>query len=206
MKIDLYDLLGISREATQEEIKKAYRDMSKEHHPDKGGDREEFETIQKAYETLSDPEKREYYDMYGTDKESFDLVIAAAVTLFKRVMELEPDNIGVFVKDSVDQVCRDLNNQISGFNRQIEKIDLIISRIKTAPKNDFLRAVLNNDKKAMQHNIEILEDRKDITEQAAELLGEYVFEVSDEPVNTGSMRYALNQAMSNYKFYDDRTF
>lgn len=62
-----YELLGVSKEASQDEIKKSFRKMAVTHHPDKGGDPEQFKAIQKAYETLSDPEKRELYDNYGEE-------------------------------------------------------------------------------------------------------------------------------------------
>ena len=69
-KNDLYAVLGVSRNATQEEIKKAYRDLARKHHPDMNqGDKkseEKFKEIQHAYETLSDPEKKKTYDMFGT--------------------------------------------------------------------------------------------------------------------------------------------
>lgn len=60
-----YKNLGISKEATQNDIKKAYRKSAMKHHPDKGGDPEKFKEITKAYETLSDEEKRGVYDKYG---------------------------------------------------------------------------------------------------------------------------------------------
>ena len=61
----LYDLLGVSPKATQEEIKRAFRKKSLTHHPDKGGDSEIYKTINSAYEVLSDPEKRKLYDEGG---------------------------------------------------------------------------------------------------------------------------------------------
>ena len=57
-----YDVLGVSKESTQDEIKKAYRKLALIFHPDKGGDPEKFKEISEAYETLSDPDKRENYD------------------------------------------------------------------------------------------------------------------------------------------------
>ena len=67
---DLYGVLGVSRNATQDQIKKAYRDLARKHHPDMNqGDKkseEKFKEIQHAYETLSDPEKKKTYDMFGT--------------------------------------------------------------------------------------------------------------------------------------------
>ena len=59
---DYYDILGISKSATDEEIKTAYRKLAKIYHPDKGGDKNKFQEIQKAYETLSDSNKRNNYN------------------------------------------------------------------------------------------------------------------------------------------------
>lgn len=71
MKKDYYNILGVSRNASQQEIKKAYRKLAFEYHPDKNpGDREaeeKFKEAAEAYEVLSDQEKRSIYDMYGHD-------------------------------------------------------------------------------------------------------------------------------------------
>lgn len=63
----LYAVLGLGIDATQDEIKKAYRALSKEHHPDKNGGKhsEEFIAVQEAYEVLSDPVKKHKYDTVG---------------------------------------------------------------------------------------------------------------------------------------------
>ena len=62
---DLYSVLGVPKTADAREIKKAYIDLAREHHPDKGGNEEEFKTIQRAYSILSDPQKRDMYDQTG---------------------------------------------------------------------------------------------------------------------------------------------
>jgi DnaJ-class molecular chaperone len=62
----MYEVLGLTRDATADDIKKAYRKLAREHHPDKGGDPEKFKKVQEAYEVLSDPEKRENFDRFGT--------------------------------------------------------------------------------------------------------------------------------------------
>lgn len=59
---DYYQTLGVGRNATQEEIKKAYRSLAMKHHPDRGGDTAKFKEIQEAYATLSDDQKRAEYD------------------------------------------------------------------------------------------------------------------------------------------------
>lgn len=65
--MSLYDKLSVDKDATSEEIKKSYHKLSKVLHPDKGGDPEKFKEIQKAYEVLSDSEKRQMYDMTGSE-------------------------------------------------------------------------------------------------------------------------------------------
>src|SRR5919201_1488916 len=65
---DLYDVLGVPRGATHEDIKRAYRRLARELHPDVNDDPhagERFKQVAAAYEVLSDPAKRQQYDMFG---------------------------------------------------------------------------------------------------------------------------------------------
>ncbi|KAG6588253.1 DnaJ protein-like protein, partial [Cucurbita argyrosperma subsp. sororia] len=62
-----YEILGVSKNASQDDLKKAYKKAAIKNHPDKGGDPEKFKELAQAYEVLSNPEKREIYDQYGED-------------------------------------------------------------------------------------------------------------------------------------------
>jgi molecular chaperone DnaJ len=64
---DLYELLGVPRDASPEDIKRAYRRRAREHHPDAGGDEEAFKQVTHAFQVLSDPETRLRYDRFGDD-------------------------------------------------------------------------------------------------------------------------------------------
>ena len=67
---EYYDRLGVSKDASQDEIKRAYRKMSKKYHPDinkEPGAEEKYKEVQEAYETLSDDQKRAAHDQYGPD-------------------------------------------------------------------------------------------------------------------------------------------
>lgn len=66
MAKDYYKVLGIARNASKEDIKKAYRSLAHKHHPDKGGNESRFKEINEAYQILSDERKRTQYDQFGT--------------------------------------------------------------------------------------------------------------------------------------------
>jgi len=63
--MDYYNLLGLQKNADSDNIKKQYKKLAKQHHPDRGGDAEKFKNISKAYSVLSDPKKRQIYDQFG---------------------------------------------------------------------------------------------------------------------------------------------
>jgi curved DNA-binding protein len=65
---DFYQTLGVDRNASTDEIKKAYRKLANKYHPDKGGDQAKFKDISVAYDTLSDPQKKADYDMGGSNQ------------------------------------------------------------------------------------------------------------------------------------------
>lgn len=64
-KRDYYEVLGVGKNASADEIKKAFRKLAIEHHPDKGGDEAAFKEINEAYEVLKDDKKRQRYDQFG---------------------------------------------------------------------------------------------------------------------------------------------
>jgi curved DNA-binding protein len=60
--MDYYSILGIPKNASEQDIRKAYKQKSMQHHPDRGGNEDEFKKVNEAYQTLKDPQKRQQYD------------------------------------------------------------------------------------------------------------------------------------------------
>ncbi len=70
MARDYYDILGVGKGASDDDIKKAFRKLAHQYHPDKpGGDAEKFKEINQAYQVLGDAEKRKKYDQFGANFE-----------------------------------------------------------------------------------------------------------------------------------------
>lgn len=67
MAEDLYDILKVPRGCSPDELKKSYKKLCIQHHPDKGGDENEFKRVSEAYNVLKDPEKRKTYDQFGLE-------------------------------------------------------------------------------------------------------------------------------------------
>jgi len=63
---DYYSILGVSKNASKDDIKKAYRNLAHKHHPDKGGDAQKFKELNEAYQILGDENKKAQYDRFGT--------------------------------------------------------------------------------------------------------------------------------------------
>lgn len=63
--MDYYEILGVTKSASQDEIKKAFHKLAHKYHPDKGGDEKKFKEINEAYQVLSDTQKRQQYDQFG---------------------------------------------------------------------------------------------------------------------------------------------
>lgn len=66
MSKDYYKILGLSKNASADDVKRAFRELAHKYHPDKGGDAEKFKEINEAYQALGNPEKRRQYDQFGS--------------------------------------------------------------------------------------------------------------------------------------------
>jgi DnaJ-class molecular chaperone len=134
--MDYYSILGVPRNASEQEIRKAYKKQSMQHHPDRGGNEEQFKKVNEAYSTLKDPQKRAAYDnpqpQYNFNTSNMggfeDIFAHAFGPGFAR--QQRPRNVDVNIK-----VALDFDEQLTGKsiiaayrlrNGQEERVDLDI--------------------------------------------------------------------------------
>lgn len=118
----LYEILGVERDATQEEIKKAYRKRSMETHPDKNdGYDGAFKKVAAAYDTLSNPVKRKLYDKTGIhiEAEPRQNVVNAIHGHFFKVLNENPHAQNI---DIVGFMLRDIDEAVTAAKAQVESI------------------------------------------------------------------------------------
>lgn len=134
---EMYETLGVGKKATKPQIKKAYRDLAKKHHPDrKGGTVDKFQEIQKAYMVLYNDKSREEYDRTGESTGKVNSALseayASVASLFNTVIEQALGNL-----ENVDfvEVCRkEINKHTSEALDGISKLETRASRLKLAGK------------------------------------------------------------------------
>jgi DnaJ-class molecular chaperone len=103
--MDYYNILGVSKTSTQEEIKKSYKKLAMQHHPDHGGDTTKFAEINEAYETLKDPTKRQAYDTpqarTNFDQSGFDDVFS---NFFKQNVQRRNRDVRITISVTLEEV------------------------------------------------------------------------------------------------------
>ena len=123
MKKNLYEELGLKKNATKSEIKSSYRSLVKQHHPDAGGEKERFLAIQNAWETLNDPIKKEQYDRNSFSSNSsfnsLDDNWEEKVNSKKYNSSIKDKEVEIWIKEIyipinrlISQIIKPLNNEI----------------------------------------------------------------------------------------------
>jgi len=204
--IDLYQLLGIKRGATRDEVRKAYRRKAKSSHPDSGGSVEQFSALATAHEVLSDEKRRKKYDTTGeiepSRPDNFDgsaiEVIAQKLGL---IIHAEQDvtmlDIGAVIEQSIrdDIVLRKSN--IANQKRAIARAAKLRARVKRkgGGADNALARVLEWHERSTQDHVRKNEEAVHSMERALEILENYSF-LDDAPsAAEGEMSVALHDAI-----------
>lgn len=129
---DLYDILGLDKEATFAEVKAAHRRLVKQHHPDAGGDAEIFALVQQAFEVLHDPERRQRYDLDGTigedqtEKQMKAIVIKIVTTMI--ISAVTSEGVSLQHLDFKKEAHKAIDGKQAEFDAEEEKVKTFIAR------------------------------------------------------------------------------
>ena len=144
MNNTLYDDLGLLPDCTPAEIKQQYRILAHQHHPDRGGDEEQFKRIKLAYEILSDPVKRAHYDSTGENFDEVDVNnevitrLSNMITQFTQQINPEFDDLILKMKVDIQQAQHQTHNAIIMCNSMIQKLNVIAQKIKLKKEGENL--------------------------------------------------------------------
>lgn len=137
--MDPYKELGISQHSTEKEIKNAYRKLAIKHHPDKGGDPEKFKQIAAAYETLTNKDKKNMYDQFGSVNSDID-----PMDIFRQFSQM---NSSFFIDPS-----NITTHQFSGFdNHMFDNLFTSMSNMNNCGGSSFSQTttIINGVKKTV---------------------------------------------------------
>jgi curved DNA-binding protein CbpA len=183
----LYDDLNVAPDASFEEIKRAHRKAARRHHPDAGGNREDFEKIQHAYMILANPTKREKYDRTGTTDETIDNSLAKLAANIMQAFDLAMTQVSDYnlpytdmisqTKFLLNQRQREIGAQQESVGIQIAKIKKIAKRIKfTGSGNNIIHNTLQQRIVQGEAAINQLREQKIDIVAAISYLDNYGFE------------------------------
>lgn len=136
-----YNTLGVKSDATIDEIKASYRKLAQKHHPDReGGNAEKFKEVQKAYDTLSDPEKRAHYDEWKDGPNSDDIADQLIAQVLMQMVDsnnfdLDHTNMITEVKNYFHQQMKVLRVQIKSVRSSNKKLRNAGKRLKSKSKH-----------------------------------------------------------------------
>jgi curved DNA-binding protein CbpA len=183
MNKNLYDILGLSKNATFEEIKSKYKSLAQQHHPDKGGDPELFKEIKNAYEVLSDPANRKKYDTTG-HYESFASIRDQALEQLSRLffniipnINADIDDLILIMKNESRKERENVNHNINTCNGYILKLNKIINKIKKKnnQSENLLKMFAENQLRIHENELQNFIRQIEVINVVIEMLEDYQY-------------------------------
>lgn len=182
---DLYQLLGLPKDCTFEEIKHQFRILARIHHPDMGGDVEKFKEIKFAYEVLSDPDRRAEYDRSGQIKQSLDILQEAKMNLSNLFFHILPlfdpntEDIIDICRNEIKKSMENLKQEKTGSDNYIVRLELVKSKLRKKSNNpeddNLFKGFLDNALNAKQNETSNFDRRLEISEEMLRILDDYQY-------------------------------
>jgi DnaJ-class molecular chaperone len=187
----LYDILGVSKDATHEEIHAAYRQQAKKTHPDAGGSANAFQAVAKAYAILSDPAKRTKYDDTGHIDDGADNLDAMALELIEQLLAefLKDDSakyldVVKMMRDHLQGGQERCEGMHRGLMKQETRIVDMIKRFKTRSSKNMVSLLLTRKLQRVRSSIVEMEMAVAAHKRAQEIMADYSFDREKNPMST----------------------
>lgn len=217
---NLYEILGVDKNATLQDMKKAYRDKAKKAHSDKGGNDTDMAEINKAYSILRIPSKREFYDRTGeTEDTPFDKKFQAFINevfvghILKRAADVEHEDLIKLFRTYIDNFIIHQEENRKSLNSEIEKLLKVINRTKSK-KNNIINLVIEANISQLKHGVAMCDDNIKFAKDAYDHLQDYNYEFTERPKKKVTFsrpsifdnNEEIQKAMENFhrEFYKNR--
>lgn len=209
---NLYEILGVSPDASKAVIREAYKRAAMKHHPDRGGDKVAFQAIQHAYDVLSDRERRAHYDATGaterelTPEEKREQSVRSVAqqmlrgTLVKilTVADEKHDNILAAAAQSLHGVLTEATAGVQQLLTKKGKAEEALRRLTDKGADQVLTGTLKGLIDALVTPLETVQLEADSATRALELLETGEYQVDERPEPTfqvkGNMNYFYSEA------------
>lgn len=191
--MNLYQELELPTDSTLEMIKQKYRILASRHHPDKGGDAEKFKRIQKAYDVLSDPERKKIYDETGkyninptTRAQAFEIISQMVLNIAPNINP-ETQDLILSMKVEVNNMKKAAIHDINVCSAYISNLNKILARVKRKDDGENIISGMLH-KQLDQRNSELLQfkTKLEICELITEILEDYHYNIQEWTLFLGS--------------------
>lgn len=184
----LYEKLGVSENASPEEIKKAHKKKAKENHPDKGGDNKKFQEIQKAYEVLINPEKRKHYDDTGEVEQEQSTYTTELISYLNMVIVEKIEGSSSLEFDLIKYALAKTKDFIKGGEANVKSFESKLSKFEKAKAKvkrrgnqpNFVSNILEQKIDLLKNRIKETEAKIDFLKRAHDDIATFEWEF-DEP-------------------------
>jgi len=180
--MNLYDILGISKETLPLEVIRAYRKLALLTHPDRGGSQEEFESVQLAYDVLGNQERRAHYGEIGDLADNSMAEIMACLnqcfgrvclTLIQKNMHPHYQDLAEHMRCAVVQMRNSLLEESAGAKDQMNFLQLLAGRFETDGAENTLDDMVEGQIEGLRKIIERFAKQHEHCERALEFLKTY---------------------------------
>lgn len=199
MAKDLYEILGIDEGASPEEVRRAYKRLAQQHHPDREkGDPEEFEQVRSAFAVLGDAQRRARYDAGGATAEPPNIEAMATqmlAQLFSQVVDNEEVvDVMATVRQHIEQEYSNFQENQAVIQRKLKLLDKRQKRMTAKTENNLFDGVVSDKKRAHENALSNLSHNIEINRQVNKMLDDYEYDPEDAEIKHAVFTSATFQA------------